>query len=799
MTAKRKKAIKESQKEKDQAGKQEFDVLHQIAFWGLAMLLFFPPYFRGLFFAPEQEKALIFATLVFWLTFLWRWLQNDHKFLRNPLDWFALALPVVYIISFFTAVNKGLAINEVIKNILYFLTYWSASRLVRNAEDVHKLLRVIYISAIGVALAGLATATELIHINDGFNGQYISSTLQYHNALAAYLAAVFFLGLYLWHRSNEQSLIVTEDLIDVTKNYESKMARLNPAGYLFACGNFLLLTVLIGSKSRAGLLVFGLVFLIYLIGAGNEKRLKASLISGYLAVIAYIVISKFIFLAQNKQYDTAWLWIVGGLVLALAGQLAFTLLNKHVFNMWAVNSKKYLLVFTVLAAVVVVAGGVWAFGQPQILEKITSQQYLKTAYQRLYYIKSAMDMITERPLFGWGGGGWKEAYESYLSYRYITREVHSYYFQVGVEIGVIGAISVLGIWLSFLFSAFRLFRNDKENALQRQLAWLFLIVFLMIAGHSLIDFDLSLSSITLVLWVIFGMTIGLLKPGHVDTRLRAKQVAINYVPIVGSSVALLVVILTCTTLLHAKKLADQGVLYLRANNPTMGMQNLERAIAGNPFDANNRVTLSQVYSGLGKSDNALTEARRAVELSPYRFEVRNNLINVAIASGNNELAAVENENILKLAPNNIESYEAYAQNYVNIGIRELMSGQKDAARGRFNKATSVVKTVNDHAASLTETDHKMWQGPKLDVNDKIQLNLGQTYYFLGNFTKAQEYLQKAANSKDKNNKGQALLWLALANDKKGQVEKANKLIDQAQKFNSEITQQYSNLRKIPVL
>ncbi|MFA4885783.1 MAG: polymerase, partial [Desulfotomaculaceae bacterium] len=177
------------------------ELIYRIAFWGLAILLFFPPYFRGLFFAAEQEKALLFAALVFWVVFTWCWLQGDYKFLATPLDCFVLALPVVYVFSSFVAVNKGLAVEEVVKNTLYFLTFWSVARIVRRQRDAESILKVIYISAVGVAMTGLATTTGLIDIIDGFKKGRIFSTYQYPNALASLLGGVAFMGTYLWHRS----------------------------------------------------------------------------------------------------------------------------------------------------------------------------------------------------------------------------------------------------------------------------------------------------------------------------------------------------------------------------------------------------------------------------------------------------------------------------------------------------------------------------------------------------------------------------------------------------------------------
>ena len=128
LEARKRKSVQNNKEVKEAGG----NYLHTIAFWGLAVLLFLPPYFRGLFFAPEQEKALIFAAVILWVAWLWKWLNRDYSFLSHPLDYFVLAFPATYLISSFQAVNHGLALDEVVKTTLYFTVYWLASRLVRN-------------------------------------------------------------------------------------------------------------------------------------------------------------------------------------------------------------------------------------------------------------------------------------------------------------------------------------------------------------------------------------------------------------------------------------------------------------------------------------------------------------------------------------------------------------------------------------------------------------------------------------------------------------------------------------------
>ncbi|KAF1086046.1 O-Antigen ligase [Sporotomaculum syntrophicum] len=793
MTAKKKRVssvtVKQTLDNKDYL---EFGMLHQIAFWGLALLLFLPPYLRGLFFAPEQEKTLIFATVVFGLTFLWRWLQNDHIFLRGPMDYFALALPLIYIISTITAVNKGLAIDEVVKNILYFLVYWSASRLVRNQGDVYKLLHVIYLSAIGVALAGLATATGLIHIKDGYNvgqfGGFISSTFQYHNALAAYLGAVIFIGFYLWYKSfNEHT----------TYGFD----KLKALYFLYLIGNFFLLTVLFASKSRAGLLVFALVLVIYLLGLGSQKRLYTLLTAGGLGAVAYLASKQFIGSVQNGSNWQAWLWIAGGIILAVAIQMFICLIRNLATNKWGDSPKQYLLAFVSLAGMALAAGVIWLAVKPGLIEKITGFDFLWTAYHRFYYMGSAIDMIKERPILGWGGGGWQEAYEAFLNFRYTTRQAHSYYFQVAVETGLTGMAVVLGLWISYITLTFRQLRDKLNDMSHKQLIWLFLVMFLMIGGHAVVDFDLSLSAITILLWCIFGVTSALATP--LEDRSEAKapiqHKSIKYLPPALATICMVVIFSGAAVLVQANSLGNKGYQFLNANDINRGIEYVGKASLYNPHNSNYHLVLSQAYAKQGNLAIALIEAKLAVNKSMYSVAARNNYIQIALTAGQNKQAARENEYIYKLTPNSIEAYEGYATNYLNLGISELQSGNREDAKAYLNKALNVSLLISQQEKQLTDIDKDLWEGPLLADTERIYLVKGQAAYCLGMFSDALNYLQQAAQGENSEIKGQALLWQGLVQDRKGNQAEADQLLNQINQVNPQLMQNYQALKSIPVL
>jgi len=771
------------------------DWLHQVAFWGLALLLFFPPYFRGLFFAPEQEKALIFAALVFWVTFLWRWLQGDHKLLATPLDWFALALPAAYILSTFVAVNKGLAIQEVVKNILYFLTFWSISRLVRNERDAESILKIIYVSAIGVAVAGLATATGLIYIKDGFKEGRIFSTFQYPNALASYLGAVILKGAYLWNRARDR---YREAQVAARNNMRAALDRINFRECLYACGNFLLLVVLFGSKSRGGLVVFGLVFLIYLVGAGAKKRFIIALHLGYLGVLACITVNKFIPLAMEDKSVPAWSWILAGVVLTLAGQAVCHLLNSREPGRWTGGGRRWIPAFGSLVIVIILITSLGFINHARIAEDITSFKYLENAYQRFYYMKYAFEMIQDKPLLGWGGGGWEEVYRSYMDYRYTTREVHSYYFQVAVETGILGLMVVAGIWFSFLYLAHRLYHGSRETAVQRQLIWTLTTAFFMIAGHALIDFDLSLSALTLVLWSIFGITVGIV-PGEPAGHKQRKQkcISLRYFSLGAVTITIILILVSGFCLTQSRAFMTRGITLLKLSDAAGGLEYMKKAVTYNPFRADYHITLSQVLAGMGRDNEAMAEALLAVDLSRYGIVAGENVARIAMATGDHKKASEAAAALIKLAPNEVEAYEIMARIFTELGLKELKEGNADNAREYFVEVVKVSEKLDPYWENLSETYKKLWRGPKLEVSSQLKLYVGKASYWLGEFPAAEKNLKELAGN-DKI-QAEALMYRALIKEKQGREQQAAGLLEQAEKLSPGKEQLYKEVKDLPVL
>lgn len=796
LEARKKKSVQENKEVKEAGG----NYLHTIAFWGLAALLFLPPYFRGLFFAPEQEKALIFAAVILWVAWLWKWLNRDYNFLSHPLDYFVLAFPAVYLVSSFQAANHGLALDEVVKTALYFMIYWLTSRLVRSDQEAGTILRVIYLGAVGVALAGLATATGWLQIKDGFLNGRIYSTFQYPNALASYLAAATFTGLYLWRRAGTPGSNVVNPLFKGIPDCLSR-AKLKP--YLYAAGNFLLFAVLLGTKSNGGLLVFSFVLVLYLIGLPKGNRIPVFLHVLLFGVPAFVAIWRFLSSVSGDRPGLAWLWVIAGFTLACLGQFLYSRLERRGLFQWIAAHKKAVLTGVLL---VVVAGcismGVLVGGHGEAVKALAEEIRLRNATERLCFYQDAFYMFKERPILGWGGGGWEEAYRAYQSYLYYSNQVHGHYFQIMVETGLVGLMAILGIWFSFLLLTHRLYHGAKEDAGKRQLIWTITAASIAVGLHAAIDFNLSLSALAIVLWALFGLArgIGRYPEPKADVKKSKSSGAVSYMPLLAVSAGLLIVVVFPGTLAMADSFAKQANMAFQKQDYNQGLELLQKASSYNPFEVDYHSSLASIYSRAGAMDQAVLEAQKAVRMGRYNPQNYADLANIQLSLKNHEEVLECAEKALALAPFQIKWYGTVARSYFIVGYSEFVDGNRDEARGHLEAAVSVPARIEAQMSRVGETERKLWNVAPLmsagaDMN--VNLNAGSAHYLLGRLAEADALLQTALQAEE--TEGEAAFWLALTREKQGLAQEAQEYLSRARTLVPELAKGYEGLKALPTL
>ncbi|KUK32083.1 MAG: O-antigen ligase-like protein [Thermoanaerobacterales bacterium 50_218] len=527
----------------------------------LAVLLFYPPYFRGLFFARELLPTHVFTAVIFSIFAFYKLTKGELVFFQRPLDYAVFALLDLYFISCFVAWNDRDAVAAVLKMANYVAVYWLLAYSVRSLRAVENYLKVFFASGTGVALLGLGAAFGTFHYKDAFVGGRIYSSLQYPNTLASYLTAINLFGLYLWARAGS---ILT------------KVA--------FAVGNYLLFLVFLGTQSRGGYLVYPLGLLLFLVSLPGGLRWRA-FGQFFLQVVAVFAVAGRVASCFGGQSELAgWLWVLAGAALISLIQVGWWRLEESLRPRlqtvsWrseagagepdvghegggepgTVGGEKlvrrrlrpWVLPTAAALAVLLLAWGgysIWKNSEGSVIARLLPEAWLervesislqeRNVQERLIWSRDAFRIIISSPvnaLLGTGGGGWNALYHKFQDYLYFSTEVHNHFLQVGVETGFPGLLTFCAIWVFFFLSTWRVWRQrpaaipagrgDARGSdpgttqgpgevevvpeAARGASWAIFSSAVALGIHSAIDFNLSLGAVAMLLWGLFGLGRGL--------------------------------------------------------------------------------------------------------------------------------------------------------------------------------------------------------------------------------------------------------------------------------------------------
>lgn len=309
----------------------------------LSVIIFYPPYLQGLFFEKDQIPTQIFVFTLFTIFLVFKWLKKDFRFLRSPIEFIAVGFVIVYLLSTFTAVHIRSAITEVLKYCMYFTVFYMVSDLAKNLKTRLLFLWIIVISGVGVSIIGLDSAmggSIVSVLNNLFNkigmkgnlffGLFvngrINSTLQYPNALASYMMAVFFIVI---------GLILSEQRLWMKAIYG-------------VCSYILFLTFML-TESRGAQLLFPLAIIIFIVVAPKNTRIKSGFHVLFIAAPA-IGISLFIFpyLSSDKSNQKALILFAAGILTTVL----FTIFAESFGNLLQkINWRVYVILIAVLVVV----------------------------------------------------------------------------------------------------------------------------------------------------------------------------------------------------------------------------------------------------------------------------------------------------------------------------------------------------------------------------------------------------------------------------------------------------------------
>lgn len=295
-------------------------IFYKLILIAILVIVFYPPFQRGLFFEDDYIKAELFVFIVFAAYCVYKLMKKDKLVLSTPLDYASFAFVIVYLISIIASVGLNLAVEEWLKYCMYFAIFFMLTDLVAEFKNRIKILWAIIISAVGVCIIGIdaiAGNNIVTALNNIFNRYYllmdksipekgkffgllfggrVSSTLQYPNTLASFLIAAFFVA------------------IGLTLLSESKLLRM-----LSLTSSALYFLALIFTESRGAFLIFPFIIILLTVVLPKGIRAKGLI---YIAVPLIASIPGIIKISELRELysegSTAiWLWVLISIVSCL--------------------------------------------------------------------------------------------------------------------------------------------------------------------------------------------------------------------------------------------------------------------------------------------------------------------------------------------------------------------------------------------------------------------------------------------------------------------------------------------------
>lgn len=275
----------------------------------------------------------------------------------------------------------------------------------------------------------------------------------------------------------------------------------------------------------------------------------------------------------------------------------------------------------------------------------------ENASLRIYFAKDGLKIIKDYPLVGAGGGAWRNLYRQYQSVPYNTSEVHNFYVQYGTEVGIIGLADLIALLILLVISMIKSLKNGS-NYLYVYLAAMLLFL------HSTIDFNLSLSAVAYMLWMLIGILSSDKNTPSVE-RLPHKQL--------GALVLALafVVLISATSIYFGMRLGFQGAISSQEKkevSKTIGLY--ERAVTLDKYNGVYRIDLVQIMNNEFRKtkdpkyyDAIMEQISLLRKYEPYNHEFTPRLCNTLLSLGKLEEASKLADAIVVDEPMIVQSYK----------------------------------------------------------------------------------------------------------------------------------------------
>ncbi len=748
----------------------------------LALLVGLACGFRGLYFPPQQLIATVLAAAIS-IGVWWYRGSPDRRLARTPLDWAALAVVGAYFISIFVAVNGNAAIQSWLLRVLYFLAFWSAAELALPSERARTVvLHGLILGGLVVAVTGLIGAAGGLPAHAWFVGRRIYTAIQYPDAAAAYLAAIALLAFGL----------AASTAVPWRRTAYVAVATLCLLTFLFAL-------------SRGATLVFAPVLILFL--AAHGRRVGDTLAAVVVATVGVgagavplahgmNAAAARLHAASTSPPGAAATLVAVGLALVVAAAL-----DQGWQRARRLPAARYQALMGGAGALAVLAGGAAAL-KLHLAHSVLSRLGRNSlsgynAWSRIAWWRDGLRMALQRPVLGWGGGGWAAAYRAFQSYGYSSTQVHNGWVQTFIATGAVGLACWVAFWALLLWTGRAAWRRAQPA--DRPVVLGLLAACVMLGGHGFIDFTLSLGGISLGLWVAAGLlrAAALPRPAVIPPRgYRSRHVPSPgrfWAGIAFGSGCLAVGIFALVQWVGVHTLGTADRLGLQnAASPAL----FARAISDDPWSAD-------AYYNLGLTDwnaaakqpaqqqgqtlaQAGADLRQAVRLNPFNPQLRDGYAQFLQVTGQSAAAVTQLQTAVRDAPYEPNQYESLSVALVSAAIGAATNKTHPdpaAARSYLARIATLASEIAARAAAMPAPAVREMQvaaspiPPFPPTQPGVQLSAGEAAAIEGQWATAVHILY-ALVTQPGSIGGEANLWLALVQQHQHQAG-ASKLLARA--------------------
>ncbi len=748
--------------------------------------MFLAPLLRGLFFQTDALPYQIAAGLALFVGACDVLMQGELA-IEGALPHGFLWMVAAYGISCFGAASVSGAIRGFLRQILYFAIFWLSWYVSRSKRVRKAVLVTVVLSGSVVAAIGIIAATGIQVFPGAVLGGRIMSTLQYPNALAAYMMLTSVLGL---------TLLVLE---------ERPLLRVS-----YAVSVFGQLLVFLASYSRGGWVIYPLALCAMMVGLPREHKLKFlfSVCTALTSVL--LIVGQFSLAAGGDEWRTALKWVVLGAVISLAAEIAYCMYKKVYRSVISTSVRKALtwavlsygiITFLTYSAILISQYGtkVADLLPPAVIRRFSTISFEDRSFlARTLATRDALAVFTRRPLFGGGAGAWNAWYHQFQSVLYWTTEVHNHFAQVLVETGLFGFCGYMYLWGALVYRVFRFLRKETSCA-EKALAWGLLVSCVTMGAHSSVDFELSLPGIACQLWAVFGVTWATVggdrtkaSSGKGISGMRRRFGVASACLVAGLALCL---IIPSYSLHKAAWYGRLGAMALVRDDYYLATELYGRARKYDRFTSTYAFDMGQAYAaqavlggGPGLKEKALSQLEIARSLGPCNITQGIREVEVLIALGEARRAWEASCSLVRLLPLDIGTWETLARTGV---VYSLSSMKKGTAEGNEEvdldnvvaclvEMTKIPEELSKIKDRVSGVDNHRWGPERLDLTPGLKKYIGQAHYLLGELDKAVFHLTEAAN--DRFHRDESSAWLLASQILTGEKQPAPALDEQVQRI-----------------